>query len=209
MNVGTGDFTIDMNLKLAQAGFLGIRRTGQNYLYLEAMDFNGGWRPRIQLTNESGTAYKKVTFETDDAFPLQAWAHVAFQRRGGSIAIYVDGVSQQLHLVGGACCSSGSSDPSGYTVNNTGYWLLGTNSESIPNPGTGTFPGILGGFRYTSSAAYDGTFTPTYPLQTLPSTVVNLLLTEGTGTALTNDAPIGPAAYVDTDAAWVDDVPGW
>jgi len=214
LNVGLGDFAIEYVLlqdSVSQSGqsMLSMRRTGENYLYISSYHSSAGWTPFINFTKAVGSSWNKVSFELDSPIPHDTWTHLVIQRRGGTLEVYVNGVAQPYHSVSGGCCASGDSDPGNYPIDNTGPWVIGVNTHTIPSTGSGDFQGQLAGLQYTAGSPYTGNFSVTYPLPTHANSVVNLLLQDGSGSDLANEVANGPTAFVDPDGIWVPFNPAW
>jgi hypothetical protein len=143
-NFGAGDFTIEMWIKWSGElpGAYGVTSLfGQNP--------GASSNVRFQITNTTGrvaiTAVNdSAVSSADNALPINQWAHVAVERFGNSLKVYINGVSVISTTLSGS-------------LPNMAYpWEIG-NEEGV---GVG-YKGYLDEYRVTKGLArYQGNFTP-------------------------------------------------
>jgi len=102
------------------------------------------------------------------------WTHVAIQRQGGTITIFVNGVGTSFAQPN--VWQSGSKDASTYSVTNNGALNIGRRANAGQY-----FVGTVAEVRITRAALYAGNFTPSKSLTPLAQTVGLYPLRDGAG----------------------------
>jgi hypothetical protein len=149
---GSGEFTVETWINTTTSS----GRTGSNIFNQStaggtsnsAFYFgagNNGTSLYLSTSGSSWTNYIECSGEVDDG----NWHHIAWQRRGNTLEIYVDGVNQSGLIVAGSSSFSG-------TVYNSSRTVYVGSQE-----GSGDFNGYLQDFRvYKGLAKYTSNFIP-------------------------------------------------
>lgn len=192
IDVGAGDFTIELWLRPAQSGNnQGAQSTGASYLFPNGNIFMD--RDNLSVTRDFGACLSagRVCFSVENgngAYSIvgttdlrdDAWHHVAMQRSAsnGLMSLYVDGDRERT-----ATGPTGTiSLPSGLTGHHR-YIVFGTEKHGFP---TG-FVGRLSAIHIFDSLRYSGASysVPTGPIS---GALARYLMTEQSGTTVGDSA---------------------
>lgn len=156
-NYLTGDFTVELVFLISSAtnGYttLFAQNNGSNIGLVIRVGDNG-YGNRLQVSTSPGVATKVYSTKVTRADLYNKWTHIAVQRVGGKLSVYVNGVLQGL-AAGTGTDYSATSFPS---------------TESLSVTAAQTLALITGGsacifeFAVNKVAKYTANFTPKYPL---------------------------------------------
>lgn len=157
VNVGTGDFTLEMVIRTATSA------AGYNFFFyaeasgvprMEIRLADGGYGNRLQVSLNPGTAGDVYSSATTRAQFINGWHHVAMVREKGRIRMYLDGVLQPLATGTNTAYTSDRAD--GRSIDSIGKVQLGH----------GQYPAnaLVPEFAFYQGVKYNRDFTPSFPL---------------------------------------------
>jgi hypothetical protein len=194
LNPGKGDFAVEAWVKSTNtAGMLVSKRQGENYYWLETNHPTHLSPVNIWFRSSAGW----VVFELTNQGNVNQWTHLAVQREGGTLKVWVNGNPATVKTIP----NSGSTNPSDHDINNSGPLYIGR------QPLGAYLKGWIAELRITNSAVYSGAFTPTKTFTSLPKTVALYHFDEGQGGTLT-DASGNQNHGTIVGATWSNEGPG-
>jgi hypothetical protein len=194
LNPGKGDFTVEAWVKaMNNDAVLVSKRKGENYYYIEMNDLNKNSPVHLWFVTTAGW----LVFSADKQGKADAWTHVAAQRHGSAVEMFIDGKQQQVITIP----NKGSTDPADYDVTNDAPLYIGR------QPDGQYLNGEISELRITNSVVYSSDFTPQETLSKLADTVALYHFDEGTGTKLTDSSGNGNDGTIN-GATWSTGGPG-